>query len=339
MKVMSIVSRGIFLVFFCLLIAACADPKIAIKKNTIYEPPMVEKEKEYRLGPGDVIEIVYHYAPKPDKSEYYLAVGDIIKVEFAYHKDMNRQLTLRPDGNIAMPRKGDVTVIGLTPEQVRKKITMLYSVDFKNPLVTITMIQYNRAIDHLKKAITTSPRGQSKLTTIRPGGYLSFPVINDIRAASLTLPELKKIVNKEYSKLIDHLNVTLILKVMKSNLVYVMGEVANPNCYLMQRPTTVTQALALAGGILNTSERRTVLVITHDKENRPVGRLVNVRDIFEKGNIAYDILIKQYDIVYVPKSQIARADLWVEQHINQIVPRFIRASFGFSYRVDDKNRD
>ncbi len=339
MKVVSMLNRVFFLVFFSMLISGCADPRIAIQQDTTYEPPMVAKEKEYLLGPGDVIEVVYHYAPKPDKSEYHLAVGDIIKVEFAYHKDMNRQLTVRPDGNIAMPRKGDVRVIGLTPGQVREKLAGLYSLEFKDPLITITMIQYNRAIDHLKKAITTSPRGQSKLTTIRPGGYISFPVINDIMAAGLTLPRLKKIVNQEYSKLIDHLNVTLILKIMKSNLVYVMGEVANPNCYLMQRSTTVTQALSLAGGILDTAERRTVLVITHDPENRPFGRLVNVREIFEKGNIADDILIKQYDIVYVPKSQIARADLWVEQHINRIIPRFIKTSFGFSYRVDNKSRD
>ncbi|MCK5544543.1 MAG: polysaccharide biosynthesis/export family protein, partial [Desulfobulbaceae bacterium] len=141
----------------CILCTSCAGlPEVSITEDTVYEPPCPKIEHEYLLGPGDIIEIIYHYDPKPDANEYHLAVGDVVKVEFTYHKDITRTLTVRPDGNIAVPRKGDVNVIGLTPTQLREKLTNLFSDDFKDPLITITMIQYNRAIDHLKKAITTA---------------------------------------------------------------------------------------------------------------------------------------------------------------------------------------
>ena len=312
----------------CILCTSCAGlPEVSITEDTVYEPPCPKIEHEYLLGPGDIIEIIYHYDPKPDANEYHLAVGDVIKVEFTYHKDITRTLTVRPDGNIAVPRKGDVNVIGLTPTQLREKLTNLFSDDFKDPLITITMIQYNRAIDHLKKAITTAPRGQSKLTTIRPDGYISFPIIEDIKAAGLTLPRLRRIASEEYDKLIDNLTVSLILKVMKANLVYVMGEIEQPNVYLMQGRTTVTQILAMAGGVLDTAQKRTILIISRDKERRPWGRLVNLKKIIKEGNISRDITLNQYDIVYVPKSAIARADLWVDQYINQIVPEFIAAHY------------
>lgn len=312
----------------CILCTSCTGlPEVSIIEDTVYEPPCPKIEHEYLLGPGDVIEIIYHYDPKPDASEYRLAVGDVIKVEFTYHNNANRTLTVRPDGNIALPRKGDVNVIGLTPTQLREKLTNLFSDDFKDPLITITMIQYNRAIDHLKTAITTAPRGQSKLTTIRPDGYISFPVIEDIKAEAMTLPKLRKIASEEYSKLIDNLTVSLILKIMKANLVYVFGEVENPNVYLMQGRTTVTQILATAGGVLDTAQKRTILVVSRDKERRPWGRLVNLEKIIQEGNISRDITLNQYDIIYVPKSAIARADLWVDQHINQIVPEFISADY------------
>jgi len=35
---------------------------------------------------------------------------------------------------------------------------------------------------------------------------------------------------------------------MKANLVYVMGEVAKPNYYLMEGPNSVSQIIARAGG-------------------------------------------------------------------------------------------
>ncbi|MDY7032762.1 MAG: polysaccharide biosynthesis/export family protein [Thermodesulfobacteriota bacterium] len=311
--------------FFCM---SCAGPsEIGIKKDTIYDKPMPRVEYEYELGPGDVIEIIYHYTPKPTTREYYLSVGDILRVEFAYHSDINRQLTVRPDGNIAMPRKGDVFVLGMTPAQLQEELTTLYSDIFKDPVITITMVQYNRAIDHLKRAITTAPRGQSKLTTVRPDGYISFPVLNDILARGRTLPELRKIVTEEYRKLIDNLTVSLILKVMKANLVYVMGEVRQPNYYLMEGPHSVSQIIARAGGVLDSAEKRTVLVISRDKDRKPWGRLVNLKKILHSGDISQDILLQQYDIVYVPKTSIARRNLFVEQYINRMVPDFFSADY------------
>ena len=89
-----------FLLFMCIALAGCADPKIAINQDTIYEPPMLEVENEYLLGPGDVIEIIYHYTPKLAKTAYHLAVGDVINVEFQYHSYMTRKLIVNILGKI-----------------------------------------------------------------------------------------------------------------------------------------------------------------------------------------------------------------------------------------------
>lgn len=305
--------------FFCTSCGGFA-PKVGITEDTVYNTPMPKVEFEYELGPADVIEIIYHYSPKPDTDEYYLAVGDVFKVEFVYHQDIQRQLTVRPDGNVTMPRKGDVQVLGLTPKQLQEKITKLYDDDFKDPVVTITMVQYNRAIDHLRKEITTAPRGQSKLTTVRPDGYITFPMLPDIMAKGKTMPELKEITIKEYSRLIDNLTVSLILKVMKANVVYINGEVAKPDYYLMEGPSTVSQILSRAGGALDTAELSTVLVISRDKDRRPWGRLLDLKEVIYEGNISRDITLQQYDVVYIPKSGIARANLFVEQYINKMIP-------------------
>ena len=327
---------GCCLLIIILFCASCAGrPEVTISADTLYEPPMPKVEYEYELGPGDVIEVIYHYTPKPDTNEYYLAVGDVLKVEFAYHGNINRQLTLRPDGNIAMPRKGDVRALGLTPIQLQQKLTELYSNDFIDPVITITMIQYNRAIDHLKRAITTSPRGQSKLTAVRPDGYISFPLLNDIMARGKTVPELRAIATKEYSKQIDNLTVSLILKEMKANLVYVMGEVGRPDYYLMEGPMTVTQIMSRAGGLLDTASRDTVLVISRDHKRRPWGRLVNIDEILREGNISKDIMLQQYDVVYVPKSSIARRNLFVAQYINRMVPDFFDAGYNLGGTLVD----
>lgn len=314
--------------FLSLLSYSCAGrPEVAITEDTLYEKPMPKVEYEYELGPGDVLEIIYHDTPQPDTKEYRLSVGDILKVECEHHSEINRDVTVRPDGNITLPRIGDVDVLGLSTNAIRDKLTNLFSKDFRDPSITVTVIQSNRAIDYLKIAITTSERGQSKLSTVRPDGYLSMPIINDVMARGKTLPELKRAITAEYDKIIDNLTLSIVLWEMKANLVYITGEVAKPDYYLMEGPNTVSQIVARAGGFLDTSEKKSVLVISRDEQRRPWGRLVDMEKVFSSGDISQDVVLHQYDVVYVPKSSIARRDLFVEQYISRLLPSFFTAGY------------
>ncbi len=316
------------------LLSCAGDPEIRIEKDTVYKTMPGGRPEQYLLGAGDVVEIVYHNTPRREQKEYVLSVGDIIRVEFTYHEEINRELTIRPDGKVALPRVGEIDAAGLTASMLRERLMTKFGNVFREPEVTLTIVQYNRAIDRLKKAITTSPRGQSKLTTVRPDGYITFPLLGDIMAAGLTLPELKRITATRYSAIIDNLTVSLILKVMNGNLVYVMGEVREPNFYLMLGPTTVMQIVSFAGGFKNTAEKSSVLVIRKNRENKPEGRIVNIREVIARGNIAGDMVLRQYDIVYVPKTKIARKGEVVDQYINKIIPRFI-GGVNFGYDLND----
>ncbi|MDA3787718.1 MAG: polysaccharide biosynthesis/export family protein [Desulfobacula sp.] len=316
------------LLLMVLLCFSCAGkPEVGISKDTIYEPPMPKQDIEYALGPGDVLEVVYHFTPKHDTKEYILSVADVLKVEFAYHPDMNRELTVRPDGNITMPKKGAVHALGLTTLQLQDKIIELYGNEFIDPVVTITMIQYNRTIDRLKTAIKTAARGESKLSPVRPDGYISFPLIADVLAGGKTVPVLKEILTKQYQAQVDNLTITLSLYTMKANLVYIFGEVPNPSSYLVDGTNTVSQLISRAGGVKDTAEKSTILVISRDKKRRPWGRLVNLEKILYDGDASHDLILNQYDVVYVPKSAIARSNLFVQQYINNMIPSSLISAF------------
>jgi len=323
----------LFLWLFCI---SCAGPNITIEKDTVYDKPIAEFPDEYYLGPGDVIEIIYHIILKPSEKEYILAVGDVIGVEFSYHPNIDRRVSILPDGKISLPLKGEIDVSGLTPSQLTEKLTQIYSDIFKEPSITITLIEYNQAINQLKEAITTSSRGQSKLSAIRPDGLITFPLLpKDIRASGLTLPQLKAVITEGYSKIVDNLALSLILETSKSNLVYVMGEVRKPDYYQMDTPTTLTQILSRAGGLLGTAGTSSILVLSRNKEREPVGKLVDLDKIIGEGNIGNDLLLRQYDVVYVPRSTIANVNLFVDQYMNKIVPNFFRTSLVFGYDVHE----
>ena len=269
----------------------------------------------YKLTEGDTLEFIYLTRPQKTATSYRLQVKDQIDVEFTYHPELNRTLRIRPDGKISIPRKTDVVVAGLTPDQASAMLRDTYSNLLKDPEITVTVREFNAKLDELQKAIATAPYGQARVSSIRPDGGLSLPYIPDVQAAGLSVPELTAKVNKQYADLISDMTVSVLLKDVVGNLVFVDGEVDKPGVFTMKGPMTVQAALALAGGTKNTAEPRTVLVMTKGNDGTIIPRTVDLTAMTG----ATDYTLQKNDLIYVPKSLIARADVWVDQNIRQLI--------------------
>jgi len=319
--------------FFAVLILflSCSDVKVSITEDTLHEEQTAPIGSDYVIGPGDSIQITYFFGTQPTEKEYVLEVGDVIEVQFYYHAEVNRTATLQPDGNISLARKGQIRAAGLTTQQLQEKIENLYRDVFKDPLVNITLIEFNQALKGFKEAITSDRAGHSKVVLVRPDGYISlFHIEEDIRAAGRTIPELKSIVAQQYREHFDSLTISLAMLTTDSNLVYVSGEVRSPASYQLIQPTTVSQILAQAGIIYENAELSSIILISRSPEGKPVGRLVDINKVIGEGNIGNDVLLKRFDIVYVPKNKITNAGVFVDQYINNILPDATRLNWGYS---------
>src|SRR5262249_3255461 len=61
----------------------------------------------------------YDHEPDPRKGEIVLGVGDIVGINVWDQRDLNTEVTIRPDGTITLPLIGDVRAAGLTPTGLR----------------------------------------------------------------------------------------------------------------------------------------------------------------------------------------------------------------------------
>jgi polysaccharide biosynthesis/export protein PslD len=279
----------------------------------------------YRLTEGDSLEIMYLTRPRETSTPYKLQVKDLIDVEFTYHPEMNRSVRVRPDGRISIPRKKDVSVAGMTPDQTSAMLRQVYSDLLKDPEITVTVREFGTKLDELQKALATAPYGQARLVIIRPDGRISAPMIPDVAAAGRTVPELTQTLNKEYQQLISDMNVSVMLRDVAGNLVFVDGQVEKPGVFTMKGPTTVQQAIAMANGTKVTAEPRSVLVLNKDARGQIVPKTVDLTSITG----GTDYVLNKNDLVYVPRSLISRADIWVDQNISQLL-LFKGWSFGLS---------
>ena len=312
------------LALICVLTMALGGCVIPRHRGVVVEPFPISASMSvtphfpvgaYKLTEGDTLEFIYLTRPQKTATSYRLQVKDQIDVEFTYHPELNRTLRIRPDGKISIPRKTDVVVAGLTPDQASAMLRDTYSNLLKDPEITVTVREFNAKLDELQKAIATAPYGQARVSSIRPDGGLSLPYIPDVQAAGLSVPELTAKVNKQYADLISDMTVSVLLKDVVGNLVFVDGEVDKPGVFTMKGPMTVQAALALAGGTKNTAEPRTVLVMTKGNDGTIIPRTIDLTAMTG----ATDYTLQKNDLIYVPKSLIARADVWVDQNIRQLI--------------------
>ena len=80
------------------------------------------------------------------------------------------------------------------------------------------------------------------------------------------------------------------------------------------------QAVTMAGGFLDTARRRDVIVIRRGAAGRPMMKVVDLRQATFAPAHADAVALCRFDVVYVPKTEIANADIFVAQYIRDLVP-------------------
>ena len=71
-------------------------------------------------------------------ADYVISAGDVLNVVYWRDKDgLTGDYAVRPDGKITLPLLNDVDVQGLTPEQLRQRLTKLSGAILEDPTITV----------------------------------------------------------------------------------------------------------------------------------------------------------------------------------------------------------
>jgi polysaccharide export outer membrane protein len=265
---------------------------------------------------------------------YTLDTLDEIEVEFILDPALNRKTIIRPDGMITLPGVGDVKAAGLTPEALGKSIadkyreTKIFTKEeesggqLKNyKLVTVNVASFYQKIKKLVESLTTLTGGQQYTATVNPDGTLDLPLLKDrVLAAGHTIREIESTVNDLYRRgPLKNVVASVSLQQSNSRKVYVMGEVKTPGAYDITQPITALQAIALAGGHNSkTADLTSVILISRDISGRPIGRRLDLKRILDVGDMQSAILVKPYDVLFVPNTYVADLRTFMEQYVQTV---------------------
>jgi len=135
------------------------------------------------------------------------------------------------------------------------------------------------------------------VSSVTPGGKISFPLVGDVQAAGLTAEELADRLMRALSEKIKSPVVSVSLREINSYRVYVLGGVAKPGVLSSKSQITLLQALALAGGVTPGADLTLGYVARGNK------RLdADFRKLVMQGDLSQNIILKPEDVVVVPTS-------------------------------------
>jgi protein involved in polysaccharide export with SLBB domain len=174
-------------------------------------------------------------------------------------------------------------------------------------------------------------------TPIRPDGKLMLQLVGEIQADGKTPRELAEVLRDRYQAILVKPEVAVIVRKFTGLRAYVGGEVNAPGLITFDRPVTLTQALVQAGWIKNTAEPRNVVVLRDQGDRVPEVLFFDLRAFIARPNGREDLPLRPYDVVYVPKSTVAKVGEFVEQYLDKIflTPISRLAGFAFVYTLNN----
>jgi polysaccharide export outer membrane protein len=164
--------------------------------------------------------------------------------------------------------------------------------------------------DQLEVSVWRVPELDRKVT-LRPDGYITLPLVDEVKASGLTPAELDQELTERYSKRLLNPEVTVVAEHVRQPVVYVVGDVRQPAAVPLRDAATALQAVVLAGGLLRSAASRDIAIIRLNEEGYLQAIALTVGLDGQPGPYVAlaSLPLEADDIIFVPergRSQIAR---------------------------------
>lgn len=152
--------------------------------------------------------------------------------------------------------------------------------------------------DILEISVWKEPDLQSEVL-VHPDGRISFPLVGSIMAKNRTVQDVNKAIAARLEKYIPDPVVTVNLKQMSGNRIYVVGKVLKPGEFLTNRNIDVMQAIGMAGGLNPFAEGDEILILRRVKgEQKSIP--FDYDSVVDGRDLTQNIFLKPGDVVVVP---------------------------------------
>ena len=168
--------------------------------------------------------------------------------------------------------------------------------------------------DTLDIVFQYSPEFNQTLT-IQPDGYVILREAGALHIAGQTVSEATDRIRGAYGRILNDPSIAIVLKDFQKPYFVVDGQVGKPGKYDLRGDTTVTEAVAVAGGFLPSAKHSQVLLFRRVSDQWLQARILNVKAMVKHRDLREDLFVQPGDMLIVPKNFISKIDAYLPRTV------------------------
>ena len=146
----------------------------------------------------------------------------------------------------------------------------------------------------------------NQLSTVQPDGFIALKAVPQLYAEGTTSPELAEAVRRAYASILHDPEVTIVLKDFDKPYFIAVGEVGRPGKYELRSDTTVTEAVAIAGGVTPRAKHSQVVLFRRVSGDLVESHILNLKAMLNSRTLGEDIHLRPGDLLFVPQNLISK---------------------------------
>ena len=324
---------------FIFIVGGCAGPSqpaLTAQALSQMQPPKTNQEMQ------DQLMLHASQTSLASYKDYQVGPEDQLVIAIYGQEKLSRELRVNGQGEIAMPLVGVVKVGGLTTQEIERRLEEAYGANYLvDPQVTATVKEFR----HQRVSVTGAvpkpgsyeiigPRTLLEVLSLAGGVSNVVPgttsqagdTLNLIRhqnAADLAKTTRagsgRSLAPKTETIVIDlrrlvtgkspELNLTVkngdVIHVPFAGTAFVLGGVRKPGHIVVKENLTVSQAVAMAGGVDPILGTNNITIMRFDDQGKPISVNTNLKDIIARSEP--DLPLKESDVVVVSESSVKKS--------------------------------
>ena len=267
-------------------------------------------------------------AGRTSSKDYRIGPDDLIEVTVFEDEKLNKVVRVSSQGNVNLPLIGVLRVRGLTGSEMEKEIRDLLAEKYlQDPHVSVFIKEYHNQRISMLGAVTkpgvydvTGEKTVLDLLSLAGGirddaGKMLFlirpPKMDEDAAKKGMEPEAEtaKTFTAELEELLIKGNLSLnftlehgdVINIPPAGKVFVGGLVQNPGGFTINKTMTLTQAIAVAGGLSVKADGSETRIFRYSGRGDQKEVLTFNAYAIEKGQTG-DPYLQENDVIFVPRS-------------------------------------
>jgi len=180
--------------------------------------------------------------------------------------------------------------------------------------------------DEIDVTLPGAPRYNTKVT-VQPDGRIALPLIGQVMVYGRSIAEVESEIGARYSR--ELIQPRAFLSTKPGPLqVFVGGEVGTPKEYALIGDGNALQAVIQAGGFKSSADSKRVIIIRRVGEQGAAARFADLSPKVGQAGRADYVPLRRGDIIYVPRSGVAKVGLFMQQYLRDALP------ISFNYAIN-----